>query len=106
MAKQQSGGSSNAEAMKAMAKAMAAGGNRKGNAAQAAAMQMLMAQMFGDSGQPTLADVLAGAGKAIFVSPKDSVRGEPLDFAVLLLIGFNCFRHSDVLPVAFIAHLI
>ncbi|KAG5180370.1 myosin 29 [Tribonema minus] len=63
-----------AEALKQLTMAMKQH-NRKGmSSAQAATMQMLMMQMFGDEGEPSLQDVLKSAGQAVFVSPRDTVR--------------------------------
>ncbi len=48
--------------------------NRRGmNKAQATALQTLMAQAFGSTGETTLADVLSAAGTAYMISPSDSV---------------------------------
>eukprot|EP01084_Bolivina_argentea_P264322 447697_1 len=55
-----------------MTKAMASK-NKGMNKAQASALQMLMTQAFGSTGETTLADVLSAAGTAYMVSPGDSV---------------------------------
>ncbi len=47
--------------------------NKGMNKAQASALQMLMTQAFGSTGETTLADVLFAAGTAYMVSPGDSV---------------------------------